>query len=289
MSDRPTWRPVRIVPAILAALLSSGCNEEAAALLANGPDRPAATYEAIVITGEAAAAETLWLGRRWRVNAAPALDPRASHAIRTYSDRTRIRFELRDSDIDRAPRDSRGTRRAELSGSLRGDKRRLPNGVPLWGAMLFRHHAWPDPEGMKALTGGVYGQIHMGSDFGGSPALAFRRNRDGLFLITTRGQHDEAGTVHYARAVSFDAPHDLVYRVVLHPTEGSLSVWLDGARIVHRERISIGHANAQSYWNFGLYFSGGIAGTVTAEYAAHVYPAPEDLRDRAAQPLGWPQ
>ena len=277
---------VRIAAIMLAALAVPGCGEEAAALLAREASQSGA-YQPIAITSDRAA-ETRWQGRRWRVNAGPVFDPQTAYAIQTDPDQTRIRFELRNGPNDRSPRDDAGTRRAELSGSLRGDRQRLPNGTPLWGAMQFRHHAWSDPTGMKALTGGVYGQIHMGSGFGGSPALAFRRNRDGLFVITTRGQYDPAGTTHFAEAVSFDEAHDLVYRVVLDPIAGSLSVWLDGRRIVAREGISIGHDNAESYWNFGLYFSGGIAGRVSAEYAGHVYPAPASLAARAASPLRWP-
>lgn len=278
---------MRAAASMLAALAVPGCGEDTAALLASeAPARGA--YQPIAISDDPAA-ETIWQGRRWRVNAGPVFAPHTAYAIQTDSDQTRIRFELRDSPNDRSPRDDSDTRRAELSGSLRGDRQRLPNGTMLWGAMQFRHHAWPDPAGMKALTGGVYGQIHMGSRFGGSPALAFRRNRDGLFVITTRGQYDPQGTTHFAEAVAFDVPHDLVYRVVLHPTSGSLSVWLDGKRIVAREGISIGHEHAESYWNFGLYFSGGIAGRVSAEYAGHVYPAPADLSARAANPVSWPR
>jgi hypothetical protein len=278
---------LRAAASMLAVLLAPGCGEEAAALLASDAP-PRGVYQPIAITNDPSA-ETIWQGRRWRVNAGPVFDPQTAYAIQTDPDQTRIRFELRNSPQDRSPRDDSDTRRAELSGSLRGDLQRLPNGTMLWGAMQFRHHAWPDPAGMKALTGGVYGQIHMGSRFGGSPALAFRRNRDGLFVITTRGQYDPQGTTHFAGAVAFDVPHDLVYRIVLHPTSGSLSVWLDGKRIVARERISIGHEYAESYWNFGLYFSGGIAGRVSAEYAGHVYPAPADLGARAASPVSWPR
>jgi hypothetical protein len=276
------------VPLILAALAGQAFIPDTASLSANGGD-PVDGYGTVAIADQDAA-ETMWQNRQWRVNAGLVLDARAaSHAIRTHADGDRIRFELRDTVLDRSPRDTPDTRRAELSGSLRGDKRRLRNGVPLWGAMLFRHHAWSDPEGMQALTGGIYGQIHMGSGFGGSPALAFRRDRNGLFVITTRGQHDRKGTVHFARPVSFDSPHDLVYRVVLHPTDGSLHVWLDGEPVLQRDRISVGHANAESYWNIGLYFSGGIAGTVKAEYAGHIYPSSGNLRARVAKPLVWPE
>lgn len=280
-------RHVRGLLLVLAAATSSGCEG------ASEPASPSATgtvegYHPITIAA-GPGAETQWQGRTWRVNAGAVLDEALSYAVQSDADQARIRFELRDTARDRSPRDTPDTRRAELSGSLYGDRGRLPNGVPLWGAMLFRHHAWSDPAAMRALTGGVYGQIHMGSRVGGSPALAFRRSREGLFMVTTRGQHDEEGSVHLRQPLSFDAAHDLVYRVVLHPTEGSLAVWLDGALVVDQAGISIGHEDAGSYWNFGLYFSGGISGSVSAEYAAHVYPARADLLWRARAPLAWPQ
>lgn len=235
------------------------------------------------------AAEVTWAGRPWRVNSGAVKDPPLTYAIQTSHHGNKLRIELRDGARDNSPNDSPGVRRAELSGSLYGDTTRLPNGQALWGAYTFRHHSWADPERMRALTGGVYGQIHMGSAFGGSPALAFRRTRSGAFQITTRGELDPEGSVRYEAPLSFDEVHDLVYRVILHPTDGSLTVWLDGEPIVQVTEASIGHSNGESYWNFGLYFSGGIADSVVAEFANHVYPAPESLENRVSAPPCWPR
>lgn len=234
-------------------------------------------------------AQTRWSERTWRVNAGSVQHGDLAYAVQSDKSGDVVCFELRDSDRDRSPNDAPSVRRAELSGSLYSDKRRLANALPLWGAMSFRHHAWTDPDAMRQHTGGVYGQIHMGSQFGGSPALAFRRTRDGLFRITTRGQHDTGGTVRYEAPLSFDESHDLVYRLVLHPVRGSLAVWLDGKQIINIKDISIGHESAQSYWNLGLYFSGGIDGRVIAEYANHRYPSPAALAQRAARPEPWPR
>jgi len=103
---------------------------------------------------------------------------------------SRARFEVRPGPTDRRQDDRAGILRSELSGSLKGDRTRLPNGVPLWGAFSFIHHRWSDRAGMANTTGGVHGQVHIGQSFGGSPALAFRRDPKGNFLITTRGESD---------------------------------------------------------------------------------------------------
>lgn len=229
-----------------------------------------------------------WSGRSWRVNAGSITHRNMDHALRLSPGGNKIRFHLRDTPNDNSRSDSDGVRRAELSGSLFGDPERLPNGKPLWGAFTFIHHAWTDSDGMRELQGGVYGQIHVGSRFGGSPALAFRRRPDGSLRITTRGQNDPEGTVRYEGDVSFGEVHDAVFEVTLDPVDGSLRVWIDGQAVVDANHISIGHDNAESYWNIGLYFSGGITGPVIADYANHVYPASSSLADRIASAPCWP-
>ena len=229
-----------------------------------------------------------WAGRMWRVNAGSTIHHGMDHSLRMSPKGGRIRFELRDFPENNSATDSSKVRRAELSGSVYGDRTRLPNGEALWGAFSFVHHGWSDSPGMRELQGGVYGQIHIGSTFGGSPALAFRRRADGRFLITTRGEYDTEGTTRYEGDLSFDELHDVVYEVSLHPTRGSLRVWIDGQQIVDARGLSLGHSNAESYWNLGTYFSGGISGTVVAEYANHVYPAPLELRDRINTRPCWP-
>lgn len=229
-----------------------------------------------------------WGGRQWRVNAGSTSTPNLDYVIRVGSRGNKVRFELHDTPNDNAASDSDSKRRAELSGSLYGDSTRLSNGVALWGAMSFKHQSWADPAGMRQLTGGVYGQIHMGSTFGGSPAVAFRRTKTGTFRITTRGEFNTAGTIRYDAPLSFDQVHNLVYRVVLDPIAGSLTVWLDGAKIVDVSKVSIGHSSAESYFNFGAYFSGGISCPVVAEYANMVYPSQSSLSSRVTSPPAWP-
>jgi hypothetical protein len=229
----------------------------------------------------------VWADRSWRVNAGSNRHRGMDHSVRISPDGTRIRFELRDTLRDNAKSDSRRVRRAELSGSLYGNPTRLPNGESLWGAFSFNHHHWSDYAGMAELQGGVYGQIHIGSAFGGSPALAFRRTKQGRFRITTRGQYDREGSVRYGGDLSFNEAHDLVYRVTVHPRRGSLSVWIDGEQVVDESAISIGHENAESYWNLGIYFARGISNPIIADYANHVYPGPESLEERVARPLCW--
>lgn len=229
-----------------------------------------------------------WAGRYWRVAAGSSMTPNMDHTLRVGSRGRKMRFEIRNTDSDNAGTDSSGVRRAELSGSLRSDPTRLPNGAPLWGGMSFNHHGWADPAGMSTLMGGVYGQIHIGSRFGGSPAVAFRRTKRGQFRVTTRGEYDTAGSVRYEAPLGFDQVHHLVYRVVLDPHRGSLTVWLDGAKIVDVADASIGSSHAQSYFNLGLYFSGGITSPVVAEYGNVVYPTKAPLTNLVTSPPAWP-
>ena len=204
------------------------------------------------------------------------------HCFRPGDDRAR--FEIRPTPLDRAAKDGPDKRRSELHCT----RNRLPNGVPLWGAMSFNHHRWSDPAGMaQGGWGGVHGQIHMGK-FGGSPALAFRRTREGRFLVTTRGQFDDGNNKRWTAPVSFNEPHDLVYRVLLHPTQGELDVWLDGRHVVNVTGAAIGSERGGSSWCIGCYSSGGISCPIVAEYANHAFPSERDLTARIARPPRWP-
>ena len=274
--------------AIFAATISCHEPNQASDIRACAASRQSASLYRSTLQNGLTPSSIEWAGKIWRVNAGSTIRHGMDHSVRISPGGGRIRFELRDSPDDNSKHDSGKVRRAELSGSLYGDPTRLPNGESLWGAFSFVHHGWSDSLGMRELQGGVYGQIHIGSTFGGSPALAFRRRADGRFLITTRGEYDPEGTTQYEGDLGFDELHDLVYEVNLHPTQGSLRVWIDGQQIVAARDLSIGHSNAESYWNLGTYFSGGISGTVVAEYANHVYPAPLKLGDRVHTRPCWP-
>lgn len=226
-----------------------------------------------------------WSDRSWRSNMGSAWHAGMHHCFQ-YT-RSSARFELRDTIFDRSPKDPAYKRRSELSGSLYGNPRRLPNGVQLWGAMQFNHHPWEDSQGMAERHGGIHGQIHIGNRFGGSPAVAFRRTSGGDFQITTRGEFDRDGTVRWRGAVPFGTAHDLVYSVVLHETAGTLRVWLDGVELVAIEAQSIGTHHGDSYWNVGCYYAGGITCPVVAEFANHIYPGTAELSRRVAHPPRW--
>ena len=230
-----------------------------------------------------------WADRSWRCNMGSTWNAGMDYCLQLGA--KKARFEIRNTERDHSKIDPPGKLRSELSGSLPGGNReRLPNGVPLWGALTFIHHRWADPFGMARLHGGVHGQIHIGSKFGGSPAVAFRRTNDGQFLITTRGELDPDGngTVRFRGPVSFDEAHDLVCNLVLDPNAGSLRVWIDGRKIVDVSGVSIGSHFAQSYWNIGCYYGSGASCPVVAEYANHVYPALGDLTARTRRPAAWP-
>ena len=225
-----------------------------------------------------------WLDRKWRCAMGSTWNPGMEHCLRLTGERAR--FEIRNTDRDRGQNDEPKKRRSEIRNPNRP---RLPNGVPLWAATSFIHQRWADPAGMAAQkAGGVHGQIHIGSTFGGSPAVAFRRLPNGEFAVTTRGEREQDSTTRFRGAVSFDDVHDLVYRVVLHPTNGSLSVWLDGRPIVDLNNASIGSNDAECYWSIGCYYGSGIACPIVAEFGNHVYPSPTDLSARIKRRPGWP-
>ncbi|MDP9423674.1 MAG: polysaccharide lyase [Pseudomonadota bacterium] len=223
-----------------------------------------------------------WDGYRWSADMGSTWNADMDHCFRPGEDMAR--FEIRPTPLDRAANDGPDKRRSELHCT----RNRLPNGVPLWGAMSFNHHRWSDPAGMaQGGWGGVHGQIHMGK-FGGSPALAFRRTRDGRFLVTTRGQYDDGNNRRWMAPVSFNERHDLVYRVLLHPSQGELDLWLDGRHVVNVAGASIGSERGGSYWCIGCYYSGGISCPIVAEYANHAFPSPTNLSARISERPAWP-
>lgn len=222
-----------------------------------------------------------WDGQRWSADMGSTWNAGMDHCYRYGEDMAR--FELRPTPRDRAQGDAPGKRRSELHCT----RNRLPNGVALWGAMSFNHHPWSDPAGMAKGWGGVHGQVHMGK-YGGSPALAFRRMRDGQLLVTTRGEFDDRNHKRWMAPVSFGQVHDLVYRVKLDPVDGELDIWLDRRRVFGVRKASIGSRIGGSYWCLGNYFSGGITCPVVAEFANHVFPSPRNLQARVGVPPVWP-
>lgn len=244
-------------------------------------DRRSAQYQSTLING-LTPGHLEWNGRKWRCAMGSTWNRGMDHSLRLAPNRAR--FEIREGAQNRGPADDGNKRRSEI----RYPKSpRLPNDIPLWGAMSFVHHQWEDPAGMAANWGGVHGQLHIGSDFGGSPAVAFRRTRRGAFAITTRGERDTDGTRRYEGPLPFDALHSLVYRVVLSAKEGALRVWLNGETLLDVRGASIGSRDAQCYWSVGCYYSGGISCPIIAEYGDHIYPGLADLSGRIRVKPDW--
>lgn len=244
-------------------------------------DRRFSDYKSTLVNG-ITPGHVAWDGRKWRCAMGSTWNRGMDHSLRLAPGRAR--FEIREGQLNRGPADDAGKRRSEI----RFPKApRLPNAVPLWGAMSFVHHQWDDPAGMAANWGGVHGQLHIGSEFGGSPAVAFRRTRRGAFAITTRGERDSDGSLRYERPLPFDALHSLVYRVVLGPKDGALDVWLNGEAVVNVRGVSIGSSDAECYWSLGCYYSGGVSCPIIAEYGDHFYPGLADLNRRIRFKPDW--
>ena len=222
---------------------------------------------------------------QWRSASGASVNTGMDYALRSSAQKKRLRIELRNTSKDRTSGDDSDCRRCELKMAEAGGW--LYNNIDYWGALSFIHHKWADPVGMAELYGGVYMQLHMG-DFGGSPAVAFRRHKTGDFLITTRGQNNTSNTKRYLKPLAWDTVHDLVYRVRFSRTAGQLDVWLNGAKIVGITGQSIGSDKAGYRPYVGCYFSGGITCPIVAEIGNYVYPGTVPLATRITNRPAWP-
>ena len=218
-----------------------------------------------------------WLGQQWTVCTGSTWNANMDYCWRTTQ--TKSRFELHDTPKDKGQNDPSDKRRSELH-----DKQHpLKNGVQYWGAATFLDRSWSDPAGMKAQkTGGSHMQMHMPN--GGSPVFAFRRFGNGEWGITT----NPGGNVkRFRTALSFDTPHDVVYRVVPHPNAGQLDVWVDGNQVLsYRGALGVGEDGY--YACYGLYYGGGVTGTIIGEVANIAHPSTASLNSRISNRPPWP-
>jgi len=112
---------------------------------------------------------------------------------------------------------------------------------------------------------------------------------NGLFLITTNGANDPTSNHKwYSSALAFGQPHDVVYRCVIDPVNGSLDVWVDGRQVLSLTRQSIGVAQSGCYPCYGLYYAGGTTCTVVAEVANIAAPSTLSLSARTLKKPAWP-
>jgi hypothetical protein len=224
---------------------------------------------------------SLWRNIRWKCAMGSVWNAALDHCWRVTPNKSR--FELHNTTGDRAKSDTTNVRRSEIH----ANNYPLPNGVSLWGAYSFLDHKWADPLGMARLQGGAHAQMHMPA--GGSPAFAFRRDRNGNFLVTTNGANDPTNNhPWYKAALSFDQVHDVVFRCLIDPVRGELDVWLDRVKIVSLRGVSIGQATAGCYWCVGLYYTGGISCPIISERANHVFPSTASLANRTLSSPPWP-
>ncbi|HWJ58068.1 MAG TPA: heparin lyase I family protein [Sphingomicrobium sp.] len=241
-----------------------------------GTDASYSQYQSTLIGGFTPKYSS-WLGQMWTVCTGSTWAVNMDHCWRISQ--TKSRFELHNTPQDRGGNDPSSKRRSEIH-----DKQHLlQNGVEYWGAATFLDHAYSDLAGMKAQkSGGSHMQMHMPN--GGSPAFAFRRFGDGQWGITT----NPGGNVkRYRQPLSFDVPHDVVYRFVPHPSNGQLDVWLDGQQVLSY-RGAIGGSENGYYPCYGLYYGSGITGSVIAEVANIAHPSTARLSGRITNRPGWP-
>ena len=218
-----------------------------------------------------------WLGQKWTACTGSTWNSGMDYCWRIS--RTKSRFELRDTPKDRGGNDPSSKRRAEIH-----DKQHfLQNGREYWGAVTFLDSSWSDPAAMKAQgTGGSHMQMHMPN--GGSPVFAFRRFGDGQWGITT----NPGGNIKRFRTVlSFDTPHDVVYRIVPHPSSGQLDVWVDGRQVLSF-RGALGGSESGYYPCYGLYYGGGVACPIVGQIANIAHPSATSLKSRITSRPAWP-
>ena len=175
------------------------------------------------------------------------------YAITTSNDQ--IRFEVRNTDLDRSPKDKAKVRRSEIA--LEGIQ--LSNDVEYWDAFGIIPHPYSNPSSMSETRGGLFYQIKIPGN--GSPILGMRRTSDDELLITTKPSDQPGmGTIRYHAAWTLNEAHYFVRRMVFSPRSASLDVWLDGRQIVHAENIEMGSDNPKlrAYPKIGAYYAGGL-------------------------------
>ena len=240
----------------------------------------ASSYTSSLVSGYTPKYPT-WLGQQWTAAMGSTWNTSMDYSWRYTAHKAR--FELHPTTKDRAYNDPSDKRRSELHDK----KHLLTNGVVYWGAFSFIDQAWSDPTGMAKTTGGSIFQMHMPS--GGSPAFAFRRDKNGAFIITTNGANDPTNNHKwYSQTLAFNQVHDIVYRCVIHPTNGSLDVWVDGRQVLSLTRQSIGVSSSGCYPCYGLYYAGGITCTIAAEIANIAAPSTLSLSSRTLTKPVWP-
>lgn len=222
-----------------------------------------------------------WFGQKWTAAMGATWYPNMPHSWRVTTNKSR--FELHNTVDDRGQNDPSTKRRTELHDK----KHLLTNGISYWGAYSSIDHSWSDPVGMQSTTGGAHFQMHMPA--GGSPAFAFRRDKYGNFLITTNGDNDPINNhARYNGPLSFAQVHDIVYRCVIHPTNGELDVWLDRKLILSLRNISLGTSTSGCYPCYGLYYADGCTCNIVAEHANIAFPSTTSLTGRTTSSPSWP-
>lgn len=218
-------------------------------------------------------------GRSWAVDGSPVNADGLDHCLRLSGRRERIRFEHRQTD----PND-----RTELDSQLT-----LPHSTTLWGAMTVIAESFVKPDSIAAGSGVVFYQTHAGAG-GGSPSFALRRKQNGNLHITRSTPAGDQNVSLYDQPLSFDEPHDFVWRQVINATNGSIEVWLDGVKIVDVSGVPVGATDNTGYAKFGAYAAGGIGTDPDAKVAfqfANVECTRSgiDLASRISAAPTWPQ
>ncbi|AOG12727.1 heparin lyase I family protein [Agrobacterium sp. RAC06] len=231
---------------------------------------------------------TSWLGLTIGVHTGAVSFQDMPYSLQQSIDKTKLRFELRDTVMDRRPNDPEYKRRAEVFWSTLVGNASLRYGTEYWTAMQFKFATPTDPVGLGSRNI-VIDQI-PDQDLPGSPILSTRFVGGNLRIVTRAASDKNFGTVRYDQPILTDVVHDLVRRVVLGES-GKIDVWLDGIQIVGLTDIPIGQSGGSLPLvpKMGLYAPSGVSGIVSCEFANYAFWGTVSLQSRISSPPDWPK
>jgi hypothetical protein len=228
-----------------------------------------------------------WNNWTWQLNGGPTWANDMEHSIKWSGEKLRLRFELKNTDNDKAVSDTSGVRRCELD-----PQETVPNGVEHWAAFSVIFEPYSDPAGMAAISNAapLFWQLHSGG-LGGSPSIGLRRTNTGDLEITSRGTGQPTSIQRFLGALAsypMGTVEDWVIRFTPDSVNGALQVWRNGTSLINLTGIPLTGGDGTSYAKFGIYSALGIAGTLVTQVANYVRPQTTSLNSRVSSPPAWP-